>query len=747
MSLPQNPLVFRSTHMGGCLITVAFSLLACGGGSRSVSEDASQVSSISPLAQESRFVTIEGRKSVTIGVGDPDRTGLREPAAPLGGGGAELGDTSQPISLGGSTGQIAAPVSPPTADPSPQGTVDVGCGPDIGGWTNPVPSRADTNVAFRDVRQPGSRIYYIDSRRGSDQTGEIYFWDGARIVDSAGRATDASGTAYGTDPIMPSAAVRPFKRWSYVGPRASMASDIGTPGTVGGATPLFRGGFPDWWLFARGETFDLSADLLSFEHQSNPAATSVNGSLAVPGGRSTTERQVVGAYGDICLPRPRFVHPQLGFVSRFNRTTDPTVFKNVAYLSLHFDGHDRTVGTSFIGVNLLGQTAASTDILFEDVWIDGTSVSQIQSAAAVTFRRSIITDSFSENHSPHAQGLFYYGADKSGILRIDESILLRNGFTGGDPSSAWPPSGTQYWDMYSRNMYFSGMLDPSKSWFRDSISMKGASGDQFRGGMRVERSFFFQGYVAHGGYNGAYSQSTGSFVDNVIQKFQGSGTNDNRGQPGWGLTLGGGATQVEVARNIITNAGDTSVPWRSLAFVPSTTDCIAGKTNLRAPNRGNMIHDNIIDAEAGSSAIEVAEGVRDVDQPCLQWTFRSTTGNEVSNNVLINSKLRASLDVVTPMAAGTTTDTVFANNRMFPSRASAGTALGWTDGGRSLKSYLQSLGVAVKSDDGFPEYFSQAVQQRRGQWRPKWTANSLVNYFRAGFGMTPLPLPGTQAGD
>jgi hypothetical protein len=47
--------------------------------------------------------------------------------------------------------------------------------------------------------------------------------------------------------------------------------------------------------------------------------------------------------------------------------------------------------------------------------------------------------------------------------------------------------------------------------------------------------------------------------------------------------------------------------------------------------------------------------------------------------------------------------------------------------------------VAVTSADGFPEYFNEATQMRRGRWEPQWTSKAIVNYFKVGFGMEPLP--------
>jgi hypothetical protein len=650
------------------------------------------------------------------------------------GGGSGGGDSAAPTST-----QSTAPATSndpvANAPTTPNGPfVDVGCGADIGGWTIPVPSPADTSVALKSPQQPGSRLHYISAAHGNDLTGELYFWDGTRIVDSAGKAANADGAAYGSDPMKPSAAVKTFMRWAQVGPRSNALSDIGTPGVVGGPTATFRAGYPDWWLFARGETFDIGQDLLSFERQTKPAATTVDSGLAVPGGRSATERQIVGAYGNVCQPRPRFVHPLNAFIAKYTASYSPT-FKNVAYLSLHFDGHDRAPATRVVAIQLLGQTAASVDILFEDVWLDASNVSiGTTNSAQITFRRSLITDNFMTDGS-HVQGIFYDGT-RQGSLRIQDSILMRNGFSHGDPQTmAWPPSGEQNWDIFNRNLYISGETHSMQSGMFDSVSMIGASGDQFRPGARLERNFFYQGYVgmgAHGGYPDAEG-ATGAILDNVLQRFVGTGTTDNRGQPGWGFQLGGGANLVEVARNIVTGA-QHAANWYGVELKPLFQDC---NVPFKYATRSNNIHHNVLDTARSSAAVGGFDGVTS-SQTCYNWVFPGIRNNSVTDNTLINENLVEGEYLAVGAASGTTSDTAYARNRMFTDRAAAAAALGWTGANRTLKTYLVSRGVTVTSTDGFPEYFQRATQQRRGQWRPEWTSKELVNHVRTGFGMTAI---------
>jgi len=606
---------------------------------------------------------------------------------------------------------------------------------DIGGWTVPTPSARDANVALRSLQQTGSRLYYISAATGNDATGDIYFWDGSKIIDSAGKSADAAGVAYGTDAMNPSAAVKAFKRWGYVAPRSAPTSDIGSVDKIANPTASFRAGYPDWWMFKRGETFDLTADVMSFVRETNPAATTSDTSLSVTGGRSAIERQVVGAYGDVCQARPRFVHPLASFLARFHSTSAP-VLKNVAYLSLHFDGHDRVGGVGGAGVVLLGQSAESTNILFEDVWLDATGVNMgTANSASVTFRRSLITDNYTTDGS-HVQGIYYEGT-RQGVLRIEESLLMRNGFSSGDPkTSAWPPTGAQTWDMFNRNLYINGETNSMQSGLFDSVSMLGASGDQFRTGARVERNFFYQGSVGIGA-QGGYADSegaTGTVLDNVLQKFVGTGTNNNLGQPGWGLILGGGAYSVEVARNIVSGAQYRS-NVSAMQILPIYQDC---NHPSAFATRSNNIHDNVFDSGTAVAAASSTDGV-DPSQTCFNWTWRGVKSNTVANNVLVNSNPKESEYLPIGAAVGTASDTVFSGNKLFADRTTAAAALGWSGADRTLKTYMLSRGVTVTSADGFPEYFQAATQQRRGRWVADWTSSQLVNHFRTGFAMTGLP--------
>ncbi|MCP4020895.1 MAG: hypothetical protein GY729_03550 [Desulfobacteraceae bacterium] len=606
------------------------------------------------------------------------------------------------------------------------------------GWTQPFPTAYDTSqYPFTHLNQPGSRIFYI-SNDGNDTSAQIYFWDGSQIVDSQGSPTGEGNIAYGTDPSNPTGPIKPFQRWAYVAPRQDPSEDIGTPwdGTNYKAPGELRAGtrygYPDWWLFKRGQTFDVYQDLLSYAQQTNPGLTQIaGGSLTMSGGKSETERQILGAYGDLSQSRPRFINPAHDIFIRRWSEPDP---KHMAFLSLHLDGRGEKRGG---GLGFIFQGNDAVDILLEDCLFEGTTGSSIQNTSIdVTFRRCVIIDSFRDDHN-HIQGMFFYG-NRDATFRLEECIFMRNGFAGGDPEiTGWPPSGDQYFDVYNRNLYISGECDSMASGIFDTISMVGASGDQFRGGMKVERNFFYQGYVAlgaHGGYPDA-DGPTGTLLDNVLLRFDGENTNDNRGHPGWGFTLTSGAYQVEVANNIVTGAQHEKDTY-GLMIAALGWYCYSHV--FEEATRSNFIHDNIFDTKNADGAIRVEDGVEQGNLACSQWSFPGVTGNTVSNNVLINEHLYEWENDPKDTALGTANDTLFENNTSYTDRSEAALNEGWPYPDRTLKTYLLDLGYTVVSDDGFIEFFNMAKLQRKGNWNPEFTAKSIVNYFRQGFDMEVL---------
>jgi hypothetical protein len=156
--------------------------------------------------------------------------------------------------------------------------------------------------------------------------------------------------------------------------------------------------------------------------------------------------------------------------------------------------------------------------------------------------------------------------------------------------------------------------------------------------------------------------------------------------------------------------------------------------------RNNRIHDNVFESPGNDAPIAVSDGIaREPTAGCTGWQYPGVKDNSVSNNVLISPSGKTSLYEPVGAALRSSNDTVYSGNQTFTSRAAAAAALGWVNPNRTLKSYLQDLGVAVTSADGFPEYFNAATQMRRGRWEPQWTSKAIVNYFKVGFGMEPLP--------
>lgn len=662
------------------------------------------------------------------------------------------------------TTPVTPPATPPA--PSPVSNPSPNWNPNSSpSWTTFTPKKYDTTTyKLTDIKQPGSRISYISSSKGNDATGELYFWNGSAIVDSTGSPTGAGSVAYGSDPTNPTGPIKPFRLFPMVWPtnyhptygcnRPIGASWNGVSGVPGGA-PCTRIGFADQYYFLRGDTFDLEADLLAYAKKTNPSLTSVNsGSLGVsPGGLTPSERQIVGAYGSPSAPRPRFINPADSFIVA-GGSSQPAGYS--AYVSLHFDGHPgprRAAGVSITAVT-------GTDILFEDMLFDGTNNGFLiqNTSGTFTINRTIVANVYSDTGG-HVQGILWKG-NPDAILRITDSYFLQNGASQGSPLINAIGTSAQPFDIFNRNFYISGESNNMQSGIFNTVSLWGTSGNQWRGGMRVEGNFLYDGtetLAGHGGYPNSYGP-TGSFKDNVYQRFSGWGSSP--GQTGGGPGLVSGAYGVEVSGNIVTNAQldyekrvsmYTTMPGYHLSGSIGWA-CQGGGLTYNYPTRQNNIHDNIFDGGPAPGAIKISDGVQSGLVSCTGWTYPGVTNNTVSNNALINAKGKEWSYEPDQSAVGTTQDTAFTNNRMYLTRAAAAAALGGVDPDRTLRTYLISLGIPVTSVDGAPEYRNLiTANQRKGNWDSRFTAAAINAYIRAGLtsgiaiGSTPLtPTPSPQ---
>ncbi len=330
------------------------------------------------------------------------------------------------------------------------------------GWVSGV--APDSSLA-----QTGSRLYYIQQAASTNPSGidnpnslaqcqaNIMYWNGTNIVDAQGYTSPGGvGTPYGTDPWNPSGTVNVFKTFSSVAPRTNAATDIGGTATALGASnvapsAMMRSGFADFWMFKRGETIDLTADIAAWNTRRGISAT-LSG-LNLSRGASSTNRHVLGSYGSLALPRPKFIRPTstTGVVFGVNVNG----LNNVLITGIHIDARNRTAGVAITLLNYLNIAAGDNDITFEDVWFQGgrtglnfgnggsqeTPPDSLM-AGGIVLRGCLITDCFRNNSG--CNGIFYGGAHGTSRLSLLSCFFARNGLAR-DPSlrTSFMPDGAE----------------------------------------------------------------------------------------------------------------------------------------------------------------------------------------------------------------------------------------------------------------------------------------------------------------
>jgi len=611
-------------------------------------------------------------------------------------------------------------------------------------------SLGDPNAVFNDTRDEGSKIVYFNAQSGDNEIAEVYWWDGTRLVDSTGSAVDTDGNEYGTDPLQPNElAIKPFKDFLV-----ENDDRLCTQQNRDWNFDATAGGYPDWFLFRRGQTFT------KFD-------------LELSGGRSREEPMVVTAYGPLSDTRPIFApeaSSPFGGLLGGNSSVDTYYFHQVV-TSLEI-GHYGWIGGYVAKSSADGEPITA---YLEDMHIRGGEDGLTYLPTETTVKKSVVAN---------ASDLGYWTYEFEAKVTFDEVIFFRNGFATSPLTDPDPVH-----DKFTRNIYQGGGAKMGHT-YRNIISAFGGSGGpQMRLGGLLENSLIIEGYFycstnsnnLHNAWLEADNQTGQSCIvrDNVqlvyrypnIADPDTYSTSDTSAQPGHGFTVQGATFGAEIEGNIISGAmirdelGGQIFKGLGLEFSNALYDN-GSSYNLA----NNSVTNNIV--YAMRTGLE-ANG-----------SIENALGNRVENNIFVSETpvggnlgtvTDAQLDVVNNLfyTSGESTKSWYSGNTKVTNEAYPAS---WSDPDRTIKRYVtEELGLTLLewSDDPFLDsekvqlridageaydpsgvktFMAVAEHMRYGgtvtppvsgkpsltsdyAWDERFTGKAVVNWIRAGFNM------------
>jgi hypothetical protein len=770
------------------------SLVACGSGGVTPVPDAEVTPTLSPTVAPG--VSPTPTDTVT-----PTPTIIPSPSATITPTVVPTDDVIVPTTV--PTSEPTVEVSP-TATPSPTPTA---VPPNFTGWTDlqgqylvasdGSRSLGDPSASFNSTRDQGSKIVYFNSENGNNTDAEVYWWDGENIIDSDGNTTNSDGYAYGTDPLKPNEdAIKPFANLVEAKSDDRLQTQQGSTKTW--VADGLGGGYPDWFLFKRGQKHSKFKTYLY-------------------GGRSESEPMVVAAYGKEsdgrAIIEPLLPEDPLDKTGLYYNYVGPFAAYNSGAETNWIHTHINSMEIRVKGLRILGSgstmssngSGGPVSVVVEDCKffnINGDNFSALPKKTVVY--RSIITAGW--NDGAHNQG--YYASSYENQVTFDETIFYKNGFKENPLVNADPKR-----DIFSRNIY-QGASAKMGHTYRGIISADGASGSpQMRHGALLENSLIVEGYFYISTESNAFPNpwlladgQTGGGTAIIRNNVQFTTTIDTpndpdtgssgAAQPGTGMGIYGHTWGALVEGNIFSGsmilddlgASPTS-GWNGITFNIRFTesqqyldyDYSTGKRVEKFypevyNHKDNVIRDNIsykmrsamyLESDATSASnVEVSNNAFHVLSGAIRDTTDGTLTSPAQFNVTNN---RFYSDNELPGDAWVADDNV-----LKPS-SSAASSEGWSDPDRTLKRYVvEELGLTLLDWDddpyldtaqaasrktanepydptGLKTFMAVATNMRLGganeapasgkpsltgdyAWDERFTGMAVVNWVRAGFG-------------
>ena len=544
-----------------------------------------------------------------------------------------------------------------------------------------------------------SRIMYVSSTDGDDESAVPYAPDASEI---------------GIDVFNPSGVVSAFA-------------------SIDAAIAQMRDGYPDYVLLKRGDSWSLDANI-----------------SLIKKGRSSSERMVLGAYGELLTDRPLIENAGL-FMNKSG---------NVAVVGIHFCDNERNpAATEFVGFDNvpsrsgIGATVYSDTggLLFEDCWFEWFSGNVIQSWAFDTednmlaipdiiVRRNIFNNNYSV--SSHSQGLY---SNLISIL-LEENIFDHNGWYKQGQSNAQDEGMAT---MFNHNTYFSGTRNTimrNNIFLRSSSIQNKFTSNTSEGtnqihafNILVDNNFYAEGEIGIS-LGGNSDQDNGPrwknlvVVNNVMTAI-GRSFPTNR-TLGWGIDVNDWSSGL-VHGNLLANWGKTDSYTNTYGFniIGHTTDTIISE---------NIIY-NIV---SGGSLMSFSDGdvsgaldsiiVRDNEIAALE----DNSGRLINYSIVPETQVFegnyyyfAKSDDLWFADSGTRID--FAEFAEISEDTSSVAELrDYVEPERSVGTFLVDMGYVndvPEEDDEIPHLIGLLKQQRKGNWDDVLTAQGLNGYFRDGF--------------
>ncbi len=643
-------------------------------------------------------------------------------------------------------------------------------------------SLGDPKQEFNQSRDQGSKLAYFHPQRGNNATADVYFWDGKRLVDSKGRAKNAAGLEYGTNPLEPNEqAIRPFATLT-AGKDPRLRTQAASKYRGDGKAWRFAGlagGYPDWFLFRRGQTHTTFDTLLT-------------------GGRSEKEPMVIAAYGPIAQGRA-VIAPRDEKQSPFSGHNFGAAQSWLHHALYSLEIRDRYGFANAHHARSYGPGGGPVTAYIEDCYFPSREGGIISYAPTKTMiRRSILTGSWLEEH--HNQG--YFTNDFDAQVTFDGVIFYRNGYKQNPLTDPDPRR-----DIYSRNIYQGGGAKLGHV-YHNIISADGASGGpQMRLGGIIENSLIVEGYwflsTRSNSPENRWMQQEGQVgqsgrVRNNVQLIYDYPTvadpdvgerSDARAQTGNGFILQGASFGVVMEGNILTGAmlqdelgqQQSQVMYGLLLEMPNDRY----KNGTHYAQRNNTILGNLFYrtkagvrlGEGGKDAknLKITDNVFVSQVPVEIW--KNNTLDDASQLLVASNRFYASEPL--PKAD-------FIGENVSEGSQSAAKREGWPDPNRTLKRYVtEVLGLTLldwKDDPhlepalaamriqaketydptGLKTFMTVATKMRRGgtvkapsqgkpchthdyAWDERYEAIAVVNWIRAGFGWKPVAVPRSSA--